>query len=185
MPRAEWRSPAAYEDLRSLDAPGFAWEFLSRNSGFRERPQEARTSRTSGSSQRRRTGWFRAALGGAISQCREPSRAERPALWTPASLPSVIPMSPSRQISPPRTCRLMPYPSGRPVAEDGPERLIESARQSVPPAHPRTNWRANPLRRPAARPVVRDPRGRRTPALARLNGPHARARSRDITRRST
>ena len=34
MPRAEWRSPAAYEDLRSLDAPGFAWEFLSRNSAF-------------------------------------------------------------------------------------------------------------------------------------------------------
>ena len=34
MPRAEWRSPAAYEDLRSLDAPGFAWEFLSRNPAF-------------------------------------------------------------------------------------------------------------------------------------------------------
>ena len=34
MPRAEWRSPAAYEDLRSLDAPGFAWEFLSRNPDF-------------------------------------------------------------------------------------------------------------------------------------------------------
>jgi hypothetical protein len=34
MPRAEWRSPATYEDLRSLDAPGFAWEFLSRNPAF-------------------------------------------------------------------------------------------------------------------------------------------------------
>ena len=34
MPHAEWRSPAAYEDLRSLDAPGFAWEFLSRNPAF-------------------------------------------------------------------------------------------------------------------------------------------------------
>ena len=34
MPRAEWRSQAAYEDLRSLDAPGFAWEFLSRNPAF-------------------------------------------------------------------------------------------------------------------------------------------------------
>ena len=32
--RAEWRSQAAYEDLRSLDAPGFAWEFLSRNPAF-------------------------------------------------------------------------------------------------------------------------------------------------------
>jgi hypothetical protein len=34
MPRVEWRSPAAYENLRSLDAPGFAWEFLSRNPAF-------------------------------------------------------------------------------------------------------------------------------------------------------
>jgi hypothetical protein len=34
MPRAEWRSPAAYEDLHSLDAPGFASEFLSRNPAF-------------------------------------------------------------------------------------------------------------------------------------------------------
>ena len=34
MPRAEWRSQAAYEDLRSLDAPGFAREFLSRNPAF-------------------------------------------------------------------------------------------------------------------------------------------------------
>ena len=34
MPGADWRSPAAYEHLRSLDAPGFAWEFLRRNSAF-------------------------------------------------------------------------------------------------------------------------------------------------------
>ena len=34
MPRAEWRSQAAYEGLRSLDAPGFAWEFLNRNPDF-------------------------------------------------------------------------------------------------------------------------------------------------------
>jgi Proteobacterial transcriptional regulator-like domain len=35
-PEAEWRSPAAYEDLRSLDAPGFAWEFLRRNRAFQQ-----------------------------------------------------------------------------------------------------------------------------------------------------
>lgn len=34
MSRTDWRSLAAYEDLRSLDAPGFAWEFLSRNPAF-------------------------------------------------------------------------------------------------------------------------------------------------------
>ena len=34
MPGADWRSPAAYEGLRTLDAPGFAWEFLRRNRVF-------------------------------------------------------------------------------------------------------------------------------------------------------
>ena len=34
MSGADWRSPAAYDDLRSLDAPGFAWEFLRRNRAF-------------------------------------------------------------------------------------------------------------------------------------------------------
>lgn len=34
MSRTDWRSPVAYEDLHTLDAPGFAWEFLSRNPAF-------------------------------------------------------------------------------------------------------------------------------------------------------
>ncbi len=34
MNRMDWRSRGAYETLRSLDAPGFAWEFLRRNSAF-------------------------------------------------------------------------------------------------------------------------------------------------------
>jgi hypothetical protein len=38
MSRAEWRVPGAYETLRSLDASGFAWEYLRRNQDFlRER----------------------------------------------------------------------------------------------------------------------------------------------------
>ncbi len=44
MAEAEWRSPGAYEDLRALDAPGFAWEFLRRNPAFqrdRKRLEEA------------------------------------------------------------------------------------------------------------------------------------------------
>lgn len=36
MARADWRSAAAYEHLRALDAPGVAWEFLSRNAEFEE-----------------------------------------------------------------------------------------------------------------------------------------------------
>jgi hypothetical protein len=35
MPELNWRSPEAYYDLRSLDAPGFAWQYLSRNPDFR------------------------------------------------------------------------------------------------------------------------------------------------------
>ena len=36
MSRADWRTPSAYEELRSLDAPGFAWEYLRRNSDFQQ-----------------------------------------------------------------------------------------------------------------------------------------------------
>ena len=36
MSRANWRVPGAYEDLRLLDAPGFAWEYLRRNSDFQQ-----------------------------------------------------------------------------------------------------------------------------------------------------
>ena len=34
MSRADWRTPGSYEELRSLDAPSFAWEYLRRNSDF-------------------------------------------------------------------------------------------------------------------------------------------------------
>jgi hypothetical protein len=34
MSITDWRSPGTYENLRSLDAPGFAWEFLRRNDSF-------------------------------------------------------------------------------------------------------------------------------------------------------
>ena len=34
MARADWRSAGAYEGLRTLDAPAFAYEFLCRNPDF-------------------------------------------------------------------------------------------------------------------------------------------------------
>ncbi len=34
MARADWRSASAYEELRPLDAPAFAYEFLRRNPDF-------------------------------------------------------------------------------------------------------------------------------------------------------
>lgn len=46
MAPADWRSRAQYEELRSLDAPGFAWEFLRRNSSFlKERSKLERSER--------------------------------------------------------------------------------------------------------------------------------------------
>ena len=49
MSRADWRSPDAYDDLRSLDAPGFAWEYLRRNPDFlRERRKLQRAARRGG-----------------------------------------------------------------------------------------------------------------------------------------
>jgi hypothetical protein len=34
MDRTDWESAGAYDRLRALDAPGFAWEFLTRNQKF-------------------------------------------------------------------------------------------------------------------------------------------------------
>ena len=42
MGPADWRSPAAYEHLRGLDAPGFAWEFLRRNPAFNKEREALR-----------------------------------------------------------------------------------------------------------------------------------------------
>lgn len=46
MNRTDWRSAGAYEDLRSLDAPAFAWEYLRRNADFlRDRRKLERAAR--------------------------------------------------------------------------------------------------------------------------------------------
>ncbi|HEX4294527.1 MAG TPA: DUF6499 domain-containing protein [Rhizomicrobium sp.] len=34
MSPSDWQSAGAYDRLRALDAPGFAWEFLTRNAEF-------------------------------------------------------------------------------------------------------------------------------------------------------
>jgi len=72
--RAEWRSQAAYEDLRSLDAPGFAWQFLNRNLDFerdRKRLETASEHRPLAAIELDR---FASALGGAISRRANPAR---------------------------------------------------------------------------------------------------------------
>lgn len=34
MGRLNWRDPGAYAEVKPLDAPGFAWEYLCRNAAF-------------------------------------------------------------------------------------------------------------------------------------------------------
>jgi hypothetical protein len=46
MTSEDWRSPARYDELRSLDGPGFAWEYLRRNNAFiRQRTSLERADR--------------------------------------------------------------------------------------------------------------------------------------------
>ena len=46
MSRANWQSASAYEGLRSLDAPAFALQFVSRNRDFiRDRAALQRAAR--------------------------------------------------------------------------------------------------------------------------------------------
>ena len=49
MNRPDWRDPAAYENLRSLDAPGFAWEYLRRNPEFQQEHERLKRSAGRGS----------------------------------------------------------------------------------------------------------------------------------------
>ena len=90
MPRPDWRLASAYENLRSLDAPGFAWEFLSRNPEFeRDRAQVEKSGENTTVAQldrfTRRWGcYFPTGRSGQIVQ----------PLWTATSLPSVIAIMP-------------------------------------------------------------------------------------------
>jgi hypothetical protein len=54
MAQPDWRSPAAYEALRPADAPGLAWEFLSRNAAFERERTRLEQAAERGHPQRRR-----------------------------------------------------------------------------------------------------------------------------------
>ena len=90
MPRPDWRSASAYENLHSLDAPGFAWEFLRRNPEFeRDRAQleESNENATAAQLDSFTRRWGCCLPTGRSGQIVQP-------LWTAASLPSVIPIMP-------------------------------------------------------------------------------------------
>ena len=88
MARGDWTSPAAYEELGSLDAPGFAWEYLDRNPDFTQDRRRLERADRRGVLESSRGGRVRPALGVAIS--RQAPGGGGSALWTPAALPSVI-----------------------------------------------------------------------------------------------
>jgi hypothetical protein len=52
MRPTDWRSPETYEEQRSLDAPGFAWEFLRRNPCFVKDVRELRRAALKGTTKR-------------------------------------------------------------------------------------------------------------------------------------
>ena len=68
MSRADWRNPAAYEELRSLDAPGFAWEYLRRNSDFQQDRRKLERAARRGILDRAEADAFARRWGGARSQ---------------------------------------------------------------------------------------------------------------------
>ena len=117
MARADWRSPGAYEDLRSLDAPGFAWEFLRRNPAFRATTRAWRAAAEANPQCRRLDGFARRwgvrfrrdliARHGAVSGRRQ-------------ALPSVIPDRQLPTISPIPNFALIPLPLDPFRVEDGP-----------------------------------------------------------------
>jgi hypothetical protein len=52
MSITDWRLPGTYEDLRSLDAPGLAWEFLRRNPSFIQDARELHRDALKGTTKR-------------------------------------------------------------------------------------------------------------------------------------
>lgn len=176
MPRAEWRSPAAYENLRSLDAPGFAWEFLSRNPAFDrdckrfEKASEdgpLSTDELNGFARR----WgvrFRKACAcwrrlSAVVDGGAPAERHRP---DPA-------LARSHGPEPGRCC-----PISRPHhCQRGAGAPDRARREVVPFAHRRDPGRAEGLRRPTARPVIRRPRQLGASPLAHFDGARSRPQS--------
>lgn len=124
MSRADWRSPGAYEDLRALDAPGFAWEYLRRNADFmRERRRLERAARR-GALDPAEVKAFSRRWGSDFASSADESSAD-PVRWAPHALPSVITLTrlPVDLADP--KFRLPPLSLDSSLAADGAEHLVE------------------------------------------------------------
>jgi hypothetical protein len=89
MNRADWRSPEAYGDLLSLDAPGFAGEYLCRNPNFlREREKLNRAARRGALNSAEVSAFTR--HWGCDFAARTDTRSPDKVLWAPDAVPSII-----------------------------------------------------------------------------------------------
>ena len=122
MPCVDWRSPAAYENLGSLDAPGFAWEFLSRNPEF-ERDRAELAKSTENTPRAAEINRFTQRWGCNLPKATS-GQHDQP-LWTAASLPTVIPITSLPAALADSNGLPSVIPVGRARAEDGPLWLIQ------------------------------------------------------------
>ncbi len=146
-----WRDAANYTFVEALPAASCAWEFLRRNPAYQEAWRAFVSQRSPFSSD--------AAVWGLV-RFESPERDARLAkvFWLPASLPSVIPlMSLPRDLADANR-KGGPVPLGPAVTQQEPARTRPDTEYRIPPAHPRSQRRANALRRSAPRPGVRDSR---------------------------
>jgi len=124
MSRADWRSPGAYGVLRSLDASGFAWEYLRRNADFlQERGKLERTARQ-GALDPAEVAAFTRRWACDFASTAETSRPGS-VLWAAYALPSVIALTrlPADLADP--NFRLPPLSLDPSLAAGNGERLVE------------------------------------------------------------
>ena len=174
MARADWRSAGAYEDLRPLDAPAFAYEFLLPQPDFLS--DHARLARSS----RKRTldaveaGGVRPALGGAISK-RNLDPARHAALLDGPDAPERG--DPDETPGRPRRSSTWPRRAQPPIRSRCRRRQIRSSNCAERACGFTARIKVGAPRRrpPAARPALRHPRRRRAPPVARADRAARRA----------
>ncbi len=124
MTRADWRSPGAYEDLRSLDAPGFAWEYLRRNPEFQRHCKKLERAVRQGALDQAEADAFARRWGLRFREHWQDQPAPLIA-WSAPALPSVVALTklPADLADP--EFRLPPLALGAGLSADGAERLVE------------------------------------------------------------
>ena len=179
MARADWRSASAYEDLRSLDAPAFAYEFLRRNPDFlSDHSAPARRAGNASTLDADEVEAF-AQRWGVRFRSASYIAPRRAPLYGRPGLPSVVTLANAPEdLADPRTSRsIAQSPIG--ILDNRPKTIRSSNCAAHACACTRsTHLAASPLRPPATRPAFRNPRRRRAPAVARTDRPQAGSRSR-------